>query len=56
MFEINLKLSALLFVQPKRNIVSKHLHELQRVIEPLSKKRIIYENMIFVGNYNVEPN
>ena len=50
-------MTVLLFVQPKQDTLSKHLHELQRVIESLlQKKKNIYENMIFVGNYNVGPN
>ena len=49
-------MAVLLFVQPKQDTLSKHLHELQRVIESITKKKNIYENMIFVGNYNVGPN
>ena len=32
-------MTVLLFVQPKQDTLSKHLHELQRVIEPLSQKK-----------------
>ena len=49
-------MTVLLFVQPKQDTLSKHLHELQRVIESLLQKKKTYENMIFVGNYNVGPN
>ena len=36
---------------PNKTLISKHLHESQRVTDHLSQK---YKNMIFMGDYNVE--